>query len=124
VEILTADEAEVLRRGSAPYGGSRYGYDFETELAKTRDRERVRERAKARLAQEPDRLFWLCEFPAPPTPEALRRQERFGKEGVQETADVYGVDLTARTEVRQPKKVRSQARRSRAMKNTMREVGA
>jgi hypothetical protein len=93
---------------SVVYGGNPLAYDFEAELTKARERERIQERAKVRRARETERIFWLREFPTAPTPEALRRHaERFGKEGVQEIADLYGVDLEARTEVRRPRRLTS-----------------
>jgi hypothetical protein len=126
VDLLTAEELETLREGSAPYGGSWFAYagqdspesrtalDFETELTNARERERIRDRAKVRLAREADRLFWLREFPNAPTPEALRKHaEKFGKEGVQEVADLYGIDLQGRSKVRSPKRL-SEARSKRA----------
>jgi hypothetical protein len=101
METLTADEAAALRHGSAPYGGSHLCYDFMAELTKARERERIRERTNGRLEREAVGLFWLSEFPTAPTPEAFHRHaERFGKGGVQEIADLYGVDLAAGTEVR------------------------
>jgi hypothetical protein len=142
--ILTEEEADTLRRGSAPYGGSWFAYDLDTELTKARERERIRERAKVRLQREAERLQAetdpyrsiaygtgrpVAQPPrganvGVPTPEALRRHaERFGKEGIQEVADLYGVDLEARSAVRQPKKPRSPARRASAMKNAIQEVG-
>jgi hypothetical protein len=85
------------------YGGNPFASDFEAELPKPGVRERIWERAKVRLAPETDPLFLFSVLPVPPTPEGLQRHaEKFGMEAVQEVADMYGVDLTARTEIRRP----------------------
>lgn len=82
--------------------------------SKNRAKERV-ERSRDEFAAA-DRLYWLQEFPEAPTPEELRRRaQRFGPEYVQEVADALGVDLTASTEARKPKRLTStQQRRSLA----------
>jgi hypothetical protein len=66
-------------------------YDFEAALASARRGRRDQEPQPARN----DRLFWLAEFPQPPTAEAVRRHiQRFGDEGVEEIVTVYRLDLS------------------------------
>lgn len=90
------------------YGGNWFAYNFETALTEADERAKERKRAAKQLTADDEaeatRLCWLTHFPEAPTPEALRRHgERFGPEGVQQIADVYGVDLTVTTRTQRGK---------------------
>ncbi len=71
------------------YGSDPFAYDFEAELAKAKARE-----PRAGLTAE--QRYWRLHFPQAPTEEALRKHaRRFGREGVSEIADAYGMTATA-----------------------------
>jgi len=79
---------------------------LDSALADARRRTRKRVERGKREAESADRRYWLAQFPEAPTPEGLRRHsERFGPKSVEEIAEAYGVDLTATTPARKPKRL-------------------
>jgi hypothetical protein len=81
-------------------------FAFAAALSEALRRAKKRSQQKKTTGDSAERRYWLRHFPAPPTPEGLRRHaQRFGAECVQEIADAYGVDLTATTEARTPKRL-------------------
>jgi hypothetical protein len=111
----TIIKLHVTDFGPTAYGSDWFSYDFDEAIAASKQRTKDRaERYRSEFA-EADRLCWLQEFPEAHTPEGLRRHsEKFGPEGVKEIADVYGVDLTAVTQARKPKRL-SAGKRQRSV---------
>jgi hypothetical protein len=74
------------------YGSDPFAYDFPAAFAAARAREG--ERARVRVAAANEREFWVrLGWPVPSRERLRRHGERFGREGVDEVAAVYGVDL-------------------------------
>jgi hypothetical protein len=88
------------------YASDSLAYNFDAALNDARRREKERAQRDGNEVKIAERIFWLSPFPEAPTPEGLRRHtERFGSDGVAEVAAVYGVDLTATTKPRTPKRL-------------------
>jgi hypothetical protein len=79
---------------SPAYGGDPFAYDFQAALEQAKERQRTK---RKRAEHEFTNAAAVCtrqQSPKSPTGEQLRRHaDRFGPDGVNETAVVYGVDL-------------------------------
>jgi hypothetical protein len=106
--------------------GDPFAYDVDSALAAARQRSRERGEQRKTEGASADHRYWLTQFPEVPRPERLRRHaERFGAEGIEEIADAYGVDLTATTRARTPKRLpagKSKRATSRARASLLEEA--
>jgi hypothetical protein len=94
-----------LRNGPLVYGFD--AYDFDAALNAARSRVEVRKGAHTPGGvATAEQRFWQTSFPTP-SAEALRRHgDRYGVEGVAETAAAFGIDLRVKRDRARPKRQR------------------
>jgi hypothetical protein len=87
------------------YAGDALSYDFAGELVAGRERSSRRRVLVADRAEGVERLFW-SRFRVPSRESLFRHADRFGSDGVAETASVYAIDMRVKRDAARPKRRR------------------